>query len=81
MRDKKDRFLHQLWNKHVRPTFPVRSRSYPPFLPISRIHFEIPDLYTIFIVGELGDYDTTTHQDGYLSGFQFVPNQVRPTPK
>ncbi len=27
-------------------------------------------------VGELGDYDPTTHTEGYLSGFQFVPNQV-----
>ncbi|XP_065055765.1 FERM, ARHGEF and pleckstrin domain-containing protein 2-like [Rhopilema esculentum] len=32
-------------------------------------------LASYIVQGELGDFEPTVHQDGYLSGFQFVPNQ------
>eukprot|EP00794_Sanderia_malayensis_P010962 gene10962-12123_t len=32
-------------------------------------------LASYIVQGELGDYDPATHIEGYLSGFQFIPNQ------
>ena len=33
-------------------------------------------IFFFFLTGELGDYDPLNHKEGYLAGFQFVPNQV-----
>ena len=34
--------------------------------------------YVLFLLklGELGDYDSEEHPEGYVSGYRFVPNQV-----
>lgn len=31
----------------------------------------------VFFSAELGDFNPDEHQDGYLNGFMFVPNQTR----
>eukprot|EP00111_Clytia_hemisphaerica_P018200 TCONS_00053826-protein len=34
-------------------------------------------LASYIVQGELGDYDPLNHKEGYLAGFQFVPNQTK----